>query len=56
MPTDLTSHVHELRLDGTGWAQANISAIVTNNPPAFPIENGGPIFAYATSGRLTRII
>jgi hypothetical protein len=41
--------VEELRLEpGVGWVQADLGNVVQNNPPAFPGEVGGPLFAYVT--------
>ena len=37
------NHIRELRLEKTGWAQASLSAIVTNPPPAFPLATRGPV-------------
>ena len=47
--------VHELRLERTGWAQADLSAIVTNNPPAFPLTFGSPLAALVTPDGIRRI-
>ncbi|PWU10958.1 MAG: hypothetical protein C5B51_03530, partial [Terriglobia bacterium] len=48
-------HLHELRLEPTGWAQADLSAIVTNNPPAFPLAAGSPLSAVVTPDGIRRI-
>jgi hypothetical protein len=50
------NHIRELRLERTGWAQADLSAIVTNNPPAFPVEISSPLFAYIGSNQILRIV
>ncbi len=48
-------HIHELRLEQTGWAQADLSAIVTNNAPAFPVATRSPLFAVVTRDGIPRI-
>jgi hypothetical protein len=50
------SHVHELRLERTGWLQADISDVVTNNAPAFPVESSSPLLAYLTSDQVVRLV
>ena len=45
-------HIKELRLERTGWAQADISAIVTNNPPAPPTVGGSRLCALVAGGVL----
>jgi hypothetical protein len=50
------NQVRELRLERTGWAQASITAIVTNNPPAFPREIDSPLFAYLSPNGIPRIV
>src|SRR5262249_50364157 len=47
--------IHELRLEKTGWTQAGISAIATNNPPAFPLAVGSPLCVVFTPDRILRI-
>ena len=48
-------HIHELHLVQTGWAQADLSAIVTNNAPAFPLAAGSPLAAMVTPDGIPRI-
>ena len=48
--------IHELRLERTGWIQADLSAIVTDNPPAFPAVNGSALFAYVTPDSVPRVV
>jgi hypothetical protein len=55
------SHIHELRLQGTnltpvGWIQADLSAIVTDNPPAVPAAIGSPVHAYVTPDGIPRVV
>ena len=47
------SHIHELRLQGS-WIQADLSAIVTNSPPAVPAA--GDPFAYVTPDKVPRVV
>jgi hypothetical protein len=48
-------HIHELRLQpGEGWIQADLSAIVTNAPPAFPAASKP--FAYVTPDNVARVV
>jgi Fungal fucose-specific lectin len=50
------NQVHELRLERTSWVQDGISAIVTNNPPAFPPEINTPLFAYLSPNGVLRLV
>jgi hypothetical protein len=45
--------IHELRLQGS-WIQADLSAIVSNSPPAVPAA--GDAFAYVTPDRVPRVV
>ena len=48
-------HIQEIRLQpGTGCVQADLSAIVANNPPAIPAESNP--FAYVTPDNIPRIV
>jgi hypothetical protein len=47
------SHIHEMRLQGS-WVQDDLSAIVSNRPPAVPAA--GDPFAYVTPDRVPRVI
>jgi hypothetical protein len=47
-------HIHHIRLDPSGWIQADLSAIVTDNPPAFPALNDP--FAYITPDGIQRLL
>jgi hypothetical protein len=47
------NHIHELRLQGS-WIQADLSAIVSDNPPAFPAA--GDPFAFVTSDGIPRVL
>jgi hypothetical protein len=50
------NHIRELRLEQrTGWAQASISAIVNNNPPAFPPAVSSPLSAVVTPDGIPRV-
>ncbi len=49
----LDNHIHELRLQGS-WFQADLSAIVSDNPPASPAA--GDPFAYVTPDRIARVV
>jgi len=48
------NHVHELSLQGGSWIQSDLSAIVSNNPPATSAV-GNP-FAYVTPDRIPRVV
>jgi hypothetical protein len=47
------AHIHELRLQG-GWYQADLSAIVTDSPPAVPA--GSTPFAHFGSDGIARVL
>jgi hypothetical protein len=48
------NHIHELRQESGNWLQADISAIVVNNPPAAPAA--GNAFGFAAPTGLPQII
>jgi hypothetical protein len=49
----MDNHIHELRLQGS-WIQADLSAIVSDNPPAVPAA--GDPFVYVTPDSVPRIV
>jgi hypothetical protein len=50
----IDNHIHELRQEGGNWLQADLSAIVVNNPPA--ASAAGNAFGFAAPTGLPQII
>jgi hypothetical protein len=50
----IDNDIHDLRLEGGHWIQADISAIVVNNPPA--VAAAGNPFAYVSPDGLPRVV
>ena len=47
-------HIHELRLQGSGWIHADLSAIVVNRAPVVPAV--GDPYAYTTPDSIARVV